>query len=365
MNTIRLPEFSYVNPSLFDKKNTIASVLAVIALHGFVGWRLANIKAAEIAINNVAKPLEISVIAPPLAPAVNTSSQPDQPVQPKTAIAQKTPINTQPKSTTTILPVTEPTPAVTQSTPVSFTEPKPSKPTLNKASPKDASVESMAEPPPKPEIAIQPAAVPELPTPKALAPSSIKPSSLDAKALDSEKPMKPATKTAQPSQAASKPEIERVSSPATQPVVTPTHQPTQAMANPATTKTEKPNTDNHLAPPPSKKPADTEVNKIKPATHNTPQTNAPMTFSAGQASWRRQPNFSCSRDDTNGETLSATIRYVVNRQGNAESVTLITTTGNAKVDRQLLQQARQGRFHPFTQHGQPVVGIINLPIRCQ
>lgn len=95
------------------------------------------------------------------------------------------------------------------------------------------------------------------------------------------------------------------------------------------------------------------------------QNNAPVSFSAGQASWRRQPSFSCHSEDLENGALTATIRYTVDKQGNPTSVTLAKSTGNARVDRQLSMQAKSGKFNPFTKNGVPVVGIVNLPVRCQ
>ena len=95
------------------------------------------------------------------------------------------------------------------------------------------------------------------------------------------------------------------------------------------------------------------------------QNNSPVSFSAGQASWRRQPSFSCHSEDLEDGALTAIIRYTVDKQGNPTSVTLAKSTGNARVDRQLSMQAKSGRFNPFTKNGVPVVGIVNLPVRCQ
>ena len=95
------------------------------------------------------------------------------------------------------------------------------------------------------------------------------------------------------------------------------------------------------------------------------QNNSPVSFSAGQASWRRQPSFSCHSEDLENGALTATIRYTVDKQGNPTSVTLAKSTGNARVDRQLSMQAKSGKFNPFTKNGVPVVGIVNLPVRCQ
>lgn len=95
------------------------------------------------------------------------------------------------------------------------------------------------------------------------------------------------------------------------------------------------------------------------------QNNSPVSFSAGQASWRRQPSFSCHSEDLENGALTAIIRYTVDKQGNPTSVTLAKSTGNARVDRQLSMQAKSGKFNPFTKNGIPVVGIVNLPVRCQ
>ena len=95
------------------------------------------------------------------------------------------------------------------------------------------------------------------------------------------------------------------------------------------------------------------------------QNNSPVSFSAGQASWRRQPSFSCRSEDLENGALTAVIRYTVDKQGNPTSVTLAKSTGNVRVDRQLSMQAKSGKFNPFTKNGVPVVGIVNLPVRCQ
>ena len=95
------------------------------------------------------------------------------------------------------------------------------------------------------------------------------------------------------------------------------------------------------------------------------QNNSPVSFSAGQASWRRQPSFSCHSEDLENGALTAIIRYTVDKQRNPTSVTLAKSTGNVRVDRQLSMQAKSGKFNPFTKNGVPVVGIVNLPVRCQ
>ena len=95
------------------------------------------------------------------------------------------------------------------------------------------------------------------------------------------------------------------------------------------------------------------------------QNNSPVSFSSGQASWRRQPSFSCHSEDLENGALTAIIRYTVDKQGNPTSVTLAKSTGNVRVDRQLSMQAKSGKFNPFTKNGVPVVGIVNLPVRCQ
>lgn len=87
-------------------------------------------------------------------------------------------------------------------------------------------------------------------------------------------------------------------------------------------------------------------------------------FSAEQASWKKQPNFNCPSKSTDGETLTATFRYTVDKQGNA-TVIQSKSTGNTKADRQLLLQAKTAKFHPFLQNGTPVAGIVNLSVRCQ
>lgn len=79
---------------------------------------------------------------------------------------------------------------------------------------------------------------------------------------------------------------------------------------------------------------------------------------------RVKPQFSCDVADINGQTVTASFAYRVDKSGSA-TVSLVKSTGNTKLDKQWLLQARTARFTPFTNaQGVPVVGTGTLPFSC-
>ena len=95
-------------------------------------------------------------------------------------------------------------------------------------------------------------------------------------------------------------------------------------------------------------------------------SNEPMSFTAGNASWASTPNFSfpsrAERGASSGDTFTVGLLFRVNKQGGIESVKVSRSSGNPFIDKAALQQARQGKFKPFTKDGVPRVGNVTLSV---
>jgi len=52
----------------------------------------------------------------------------------------------------------------------------------------------------------------------------------------------------------------------------------------------------------------------------------------------------------------------VDEEGNATNATVLTSSGNADLDRAALEAARQWKFNPATTNGKPVGGRIVVPV---
>ena len=98
-------------------------------------------------------------------------------------------------------------------------------------------------------------------------------------------------------------------------------------------------------------------------------SNIPQNFSANQASWRSKPNFSIPpavvRRLNPGDRLRVMVRLTVDKSGTVTSATLAKSSGNTALDNYTVNTAKKGKFNPFTKGGQPVVGVVTLPIDYQ
>lgn len=352
--------FSNDISSIVDKKSGTLALIGVLSLHGIVAISLANMATPDIKPPKVTPPLEISFIAPPPAP-----TKPEE----MTVTAEQQPIKQLPK------PVEKPT-----EKPIEKIAEKPEEKPIEK--PISKPVEKTVEKP----IAKKPVEQPIKPLPEPSKPAEktiVKPPQVDQNivmarqlALANERAEQAQKQQFERQQALARQqdlkqqqELERQQVLARQ----------KALENQLIEQQERERKQAEMdrqkaladakarqadeARAKAEKAKQQQADKDKEAQQA--QNNSPVSFSAGQASWRRQPSFSCHSEDLENGALTAIIRYTVDKQGNPTSVTLAKSTGNVRVDRQLSMQAKSGKFNPFTKNGVPVVGIVNLPVRCQ
>lgn len=348
--------FSNDISSIFDKKSGTLALIGVLSLHGIVAISLANMAMPDIKPPKVTPPLEISFIAPPPAP-----TKPEE----MTVTAEPKPIKQLPK------PVEKPKEKLAE---------KPKEKPIEK--PISKPIEKTVEKP----IAKKPVEQPIKPLPEPLKPAEkpiVKPPQVDQNivmarqlALANEQAEQAQKQQLERQQAlARQQDLERQQELERQQILARQ----KALENQLIEQQERERKQAEMdrqkaladakarqadeARAKAEKAKQQQADKDKEAQQA--QNNSPVSFSAGQASWRRQPSFSCRSEDLENGALTAIIRYTVDKQGNPTSVTLAKSTGNARVDRQLSMQAKSGKFNPFTKNGVPVVGIVNLPVRCQ
>ena len=340
--------FSNDISTIFDKKSGTLALIGVLSLHGIVAISLANMATPDIKPPNVTPPLEISFIAPP--PAADKPKEMAVTAEPK-------PIKQLPK-------------------PVEKPKEKPIEKPISKP------IEKTVEKP----ISKKPVEQPIKPLPELSKPAEktiVKPPQVDQNivmarqlALANERAEQAQKQQLERQQAlARQQDLERQQELERQQVLARQ----KALENQLIEQQERERKQAEMdrqkaladakarqadeARAKAEKAKQQQADKDKEAQQA--QNNSPVSFSAGQASWRRQPSFSCHSEDLENGALTAIIRYTVDKQGNPTSVTLAKSTGNVRVDRQLSMQAKSGKFNPFTKNGVPVVGIVNLPVRCQ
>lgn len=334
--------------TIFDKKSGTLALIGVLSLHGIVAISLANMATPDIKPPNVTPPLEISFIAPPPAP-------------------------TKPKE---MAVTAEPKPIKQLPKPVEKPEEKPIEKPISKP------IEKTVEKP----IARKPVEQPIKPLPELSKPAEktiVKPPQVDQNivmarqlALANERAEQAQKQQLEGQQALARQqdlkqqqelerqrELERQKALQNQLIEQQQRERKQAEMDRQKALADAKARQADEARAKAEKAKQQQADKDKEAQQA--QNNAPVSFSAGQASWRRQPSFSCHSEDLENGALTAIIRYTVDKQGNPTSVTLAKSTGNVRVDRQLSMQAKSGKFNPFTKNGVPVVGIVNLPVRCQ
>lgn len=343
--------FSNDISSIFDKKSGTLALIGVLSLHGIVAISLANMATPDIKPPNVTPPLEISFIAPPPAP-------------------------TKPKE---MAVTAEPQPIKQLPKPVEKPKEKPIQKPISKP------IEKTVEKPIPQPIAKKPVEQPIKPLPKLSKPAEkpiVKPPQVDQNivmarqlALANERAEHAQKQQLERQQAlARQQDLERQQELERQQILARQKALENQLIERQERERKQAEMDRQKALADAKaRQADEARAKAEKAKQQADkdkeaqqaQNNSPVSFSAGQASWRRQPSFSCHSEDLEDGALTAIIRYTVDKQGNPTSVTLAKSTGNARVDRQLSMQAKSGKFNPFTKNGVPVVGIVNLPVRCQ
>lgn len=352
--------FSNDISSIFDKRSGTLALIGVLSLHGIVAISLANMATPDIKPPNVTPPLEISFIAPPPAP-----TKPEE----MTVTAEPKPIKQLPK------PVEKPTEKR-----IEKLAEKPKEKPIEK--PISKPIEKTVEKP----IAKKPVEQPIKPLPELSKPADnpiVKPPQVDQNivmarqlALANEQAEQAQKQQLERQQAlARQQDLERQQELQRQQVLARQKALENQLLEQQQRERKQAEMDRQKALADAKarqadearakaeKAKQQQADKDKEAEQA--QNNSPVSFSAGQASWRRQPSFSCHSEDLENGALTAIIRYTVDKQGNPTSVTLAKSTGNVRVDRQLSMQAKSGKFNPFTKNGVPVVGIVNLPVRCQ
>ena len=330
--------FSNNISTIFDKKSGTLALIGVLSLHGIVAISLENMATPDIKPPNVTPPLEISFIAPP--PAA------DKPAE-MTVTAEPKPIKQLPK------PVEKPKEKLAE---------KPKEKPIEK--PISKPIEKTVEKP----MAKKPVEQPIKPLPEPSKPAEktiVKPPQVDQNivmarqlALANER-----AEQAQKQQFERQQALARQKALENQLIEQQQRERKQAEVDRQKALADAKARQADEARAKAEKAKQQQADKDKEAQQA--QNNSPVSFSAGQASWRRQPSFSCRSEDLENGALTAVIRYTVDKQGNPTSVTLAKSTGNVRVDRQLSMQAKSGKFNPFTKNGVPVVGIVNLPVRCQ
>ena len=343
--------FSNDISSIFDKKSGTLALIGVLSLHGIVAISLANMATPDIKPPNVTPPLEISFIAPP--PAA------DKPKE-MAVTAEQQPIKQLPK------PVEKPT-----EKPIEKVEEKPKEKPIEKSisKPIEKTVEKpMAKKPVQQPI--KPSPEPSKPTEKII----VKPPQVDQNIVMARQLALANERAEQAQKQKQQQELERQQELQRQQVLARQKALENQLIERQERERKQAEMDRQKALADAKaRQADEARAKAEKAKQQADkdkeaqqaQNNSPVGFSAGQASWRRQPSFSCHSEDLENGALTAIIRYTVDKQGNPTSVTLAKSTGNVRVDRQLSMQAKSGKFNPFTKNGVPVVGIVNLPVRCQ
>ncbi|WP_201594522.1 energy transducer TonB [Psychrobacter fulvigenes] len=95
-------------------------------------------------------------------------------------------------------------------------------------------------------------------------------------------------------------------------------------------------------------------------------SNTPISVSASEASWQRAPNISLSKRTRSkvlpGDSYSVLLKMTVDKQGNIQNVAVVSSSGNALVDKDALKAVNRAKFNPFKRNGMAVVGIVELPI---
>ena len=351
--------FSNDISTIFDKKSGTLALIGVLSLHGIVAISLANMATPDIKPPNVTPPLEISFIAPPPAAdkpkemAVTAEPKPIKQL-PKPVEKLKEKLAEKPKEKPIAKPINKP---IEKTVEKPITQPIAKKPVEQPIKPLLEPLKPAENPIVKPPQVDQ-----DIVMARQLALANERAEQAQKQQLEHQQALARQQDLKQQQELERQQVLARQKALENQLIEQQERERKQAeidrqkaladakarQADEARAKAEK---------------AKQQADKDKEAQQA--QNNSPVSFSAGQASWRRQPSFSCHSEDLENGALTAIIRYTVDKQGNPTSVTLAKSTGNVRVDRQLSMQAKSGRFNPFTKNGVPVVGIVNLPVRCQ
>lgn len=106
---------------------------------------------------------------------------------------------------------------------------------------------------------------------------------------------------------------------------------------------------------------DAEARAAAKAKADKAKASGPVNFSESSASWLKRPKISIQDEGEPGDVLTILLKLTVDKQGSITNVALAKSSGNKKIDRLVQRQVRSGKFKPFMQNGEPVVGIVTLP----
>lgn len=201
--------------------------------------------------------------------------------------------------------------------------------------------------------------------------------------LKTEPELKPAPKPDTAPKVVTKAKVEQEPKPKAKPVFEPEPVKPPAEKPPPEPKPE-PKTEPKLQPKPAPKPevntvtVDNSNSEIKQqaareqaareqaAREQAAASNTPISVSASEASWQRAPNISLSKRTRSkvlpGDSYSVLLKMTVDKQGNIQNVAVVSSSGNALVDKDALRAVNRAKFNPFKRNGMAVVGIVELPI---
>ena len=102
-------------------------------------------------------------------------------------------------------------------------------------------------------------------------------------------------------------------------------------------------------------------------TQRQATSTTPVQFSAGQASWKREPNLRflerLKHDDNLGAVITVRVTITVDSEGNVIQATLVNRSGNRAIDNGIKRAVKASKLYPFTQNGAKVFGTVTLPIK--
>jgi protein TonB len=105
-----------------------------------------------------------------------------------------------------------------------------------------------------------------------------------------------------------------------------------------------------------------EVTPVKAET-SRPSDSSPREVSYGEISWRNRPRPNIQKTDLNRASSSTVVvRINADVQGKITTVRLVKSSGNMKIDNEVLRAVRSARFNPYIVDGVGVPVYADLPI---
>lgn len=338
MTAIHSQNLTVIEQPFFDKKMGAVALVGVLALHGVVAVGLANMTIPEVKPPKVTPPLEITFITPPPPVEVKPEDikiEPEpKPIEPKVepVIPPKTEPNVEPKVEPKVEKKIDPKPVQKPAKPIEKTIEKPIEKPVEK--PIEQPVQKPVEQP--------------KPDPKVMMAEKL---AQDNERAEQERQQDLARQKAEQQerdrkQAEAEAERKRADDEA--------KRKTKAETD---AKAEKDRQDQIKKDKAQKDKED--------AQRQQAQNNTPVTFSASEVTWRKEPAFNCNNSSTSGESLNFAVKYTINKQGKITNATVVKSSGDFKVDREFQRQAMGGSFNPVIRNGMPAFGTATLPMQIQ